>query len=70
MKHEKVFFTVGDTVRLKQDLRFKPEMLVQSIDKSTFGEKPTLLGVTCIWFTSTGQLQKHRFSTKDLELID
>ena len=68
-KKEKVFFTIGDMVRLKQPIPYKPDMMVQSIDKSTFGDKPALLGVTCVWFTTHGELQKYRFNTKDLELI-
>jgi uncharacterized protein YodC (DUF2158 family) len=70
MRDEKIFFTAGDVVQLKQDIINKPELMVQSIDKTTLDKKPALLGVTCIWFTSTGELQKHRFSTKDLEYLN
>lgn len=66
---EKVFFTVGDTVQVKQDLPNKQKMLVYSVDKTVLGEKPRLLGVTCIWYNTIGDLQKFRFSTKDLEHI-
>lgn len=79
---ERIFFASGDLVEIKHNMPNKPVMLVQSVDKSTMkvrkyipggdddspGErdKGTLLGLTCIWFTSTGELQKHRFNTKDL----
>jgi hypothetical protein len=73
---DRIFFASGDLVQLKHKLRNKPEMLVQSVDKTiikSFTEennKGTLLGITCIWFTDTGALQKHRFNTKDIEKID
>ena len=67
---EKIFFASGDLVTLKHELSNKPTMLVQSVDKSTMkkddNNRNMLLGVTCIWFSTTGELQKHRFSTKDL----
>lgn len=64
---EKVFFSEGDIVRVKHELSNRPTMLVQKIDKTIMDSKPRLLGVTCVWFTTTGQLQQHRFSTKDIE---
>ena len=66
---EKVFFMEGDLVQLRQELPNKPIMLVQSVDKTVLGEKPRLLGVTCIWYTTVGELQKHRYNTKDLEKV-
>ena len=66
---EKVFFTPGDTVILKQDIPFKPKMIVKTIDKSEIaneGNKPLFLGVSCFWFTETLQYQSQRFNTKDL----
>lgn len=66
---EKIFFIEGDMVQLRQELPNKPVMLVQSVDKTVMGERPTLLGITCIWFTKNNELQKHRYNTKDLEKI-
>lgn len=71
---EKVFFTPGDVVTLKQDLPNKPIMMVKSVDKTSFRDdktsfkesKPVLFGITCIWFTTTGEIQEKRFNTKDL----
>lgn len=67
MNEEKVFFTAGDVVTLRQDVPNKPKMIVRSVDKVTVhGEKPMLFGITCFWFTSTGEAQEKRFNTKDL----
>jgi len=66
-EQEKVFFTPGDRVIIKHQLENKPIMLVQSVDKSTLRtDKGLLLGVTCIWFNTLGEIQKNRFNTKDL----
>lgn len=70
MDEDKVFFTAGDVVTLRQDLPNKPTMLVRMIEKTALkGEKPQLLGVTCMWFTTTGECQEKRFNTKDLVRI-
>lgn len=66
---DKVFFAVGDLVTLKQDLPNKPVMMVRSIDKSVLGGEPKLIGVTCTWFTVSGEIQKGQFSTKDLKHV-
>lgn len=68
MENDKVFFTPGDIVTLKQDISNVPEMVVKSIDKTTIrdGNKPVLFGVTCFWFTDYKELQSARFNTKDL----
>jgi len=65
---EKVYFVPGDIVRVKHDLEYRPKMLVQSVDKATMtaDRGGMLLGVTCIWFNTMGEVQKHRFSTKDI----
>lgn len=70
MEYEKVFFTPGDIVMLKQDIPDAPLMIVKSIDKATIKtdrEKPVLFGVTCFWFTTSLQYQENRFNTKDLK---
>lgn len=66
---EKVFYAAGDVLTLKQDIPNKPDMVVQSVDKSTMKEngKNILLGVTCIWFSKDYVLQSHRFNSKDLK---
>lgn len=63
---EKVFFMEGDMVELRQDLQNKPEMMVQSVVKSTIGDTPRLLGIKCMWFTTDMLFQVQVFSTKDL----
>ncbi len=65
----KVFFTPGDVVKLRQDLDGGvPDMIVKSIDKiKTSGDdRPQLFGVTCYWFTMDKLYQERRFNTKDL----
>lgn len=74
MTDEKVFYSPGDIVTIKQDIDNKPLMIVKSVDKATIrrgladreGSKPTLFGITCFWFTSEGFHQETRFNTKDL----
>jgi len=64
---DRVYFQPGDVVELKQDVEYKPQMIVKSIDKVAKGASaPELLGVTCIWFNTRLELQQARFSTKDL----
>lgn len=68
MMEEKIFFTPGDEVTLKQSIENIPKMVVKSVDKAAIrgGEKSMLFGITCFWFTSTGEYQESRFNTKDL----
>lgn len=68
---EKIFFSSGDIVEIKHDISNKPRMVVQTIDKLPMkeGDRVSLLGVTCIWFSSDHKLQKSRFSTKDIVKI-
>jgi hypothetical protein len=67
MNEEKIFFTAGDIVTLRQEIPYVPIMVVRSVDKATVhGEKPMLFGITCFWFTSSGEFQEKRFNTKDL----
>lgn len=68
---EKIFFTAGDVVTLKQEIPNKPIMVVRSIDKMQVKEeKPMLFGITCFWFTTTGEVQEKRFNTKDLVHVE
>lgn len=69
---EKIFFSAGELVTLKQELPNKPIMLVQAVDKMPMkeGDRVSLLGVTCIWFSKDQVLQKSRFSTKDIKKVE
>lgn len=70
---EKVFFTPGQMVKLKQDLPNAPIMVVYKIERSIMRNtngRDFLRGCKCRWFTSDGRLQEALFSTKDLQLID
>jgi uncharacterized protein YodC (DUF2158 family) len=64
------YFSPGDLVCLKHSLENSPVMLVSDVKKSRMrGEdtgKGQLLGITCIWFTSSSHLEEFTFSTKDL----
>lgn len=68
MLEDKIFFQPGDIVTLKQDIPNKPIMLVERKVEMTFknDKVKTLRGIACRWFTSTGEIQKEIFSTKDL----
>lgn len=65
---EKIFFAPGDVVTLKQDIPYKPTMIVDKKVEVTFKDEKakTLRGIQCRWFTTTGAIQKEIFSTKDL----
>ena len=70
---DKVYFTPGQKVTLKQDIPNKPIMLVYRVERSIIRneDKNALLkGVKVRWFTENGFLQEAIFSTKDLILID
>ena len=71
MKEEKIFFTPGDLVCLKQELPNKPIMMVYRIERSIMRNDANnpLRGVKVRWFTKDGHLQEALFSTKDLILI-
>lgn len=71
-KEEKIFFTPGDLVILKQDLPNKPIMLVSRIERSIIrkDDNNILKGVKVRWFTQDGFLQEAVFSTKDLVLYE
>ena len=64
---DKVYFMPGDLVILKQDVPYKPTMLV--VKKETYiykKEDQSLKGIRCRWFTKDGALQEEVFNTKDL----
>ena len=69
---DKVFFSPGQIVTLKQDIMNKPKMLVTRVERSIMRNKDgrdILKGVKCRWFTDNGFLQEAVFSTKDLILV-
>ena len=71
MNEEKVYYTPGCVVELRQKLTNKPTMLVKSVDKTSTGiAAPELLGITCEWFNTRQELQSARFSTKDLVHVE
>lgn len=56
---EKVFFTPGQMVKLKQDLPNAPIMIVYKIERSIMRNtngRDFLRGCKCRWFTSDGRL--------------
>ena len=71
---DKIFLNPGEIVTLKQDIPNKPVMIVIKKETSVFkhdskrlnDKKPILIGIRCRWFTTTGELQEAKFSTKDL----
>lgn len=66
---EKIFFSPGDIVQMKQDIPNKPKMVVIKIERSIIkreDQSQYLRGLKCRWFTSDGKLQEAVFSTKDL----
>lgn len=72
-EEEKVFFSPGNIVTLKQDIPYKPKMLVYRVERSIIRNKDgrdILKGVKCRWFTESGVLQEAVFSTKDLILVN
>lgn len=67
---DKVYFKPGDLVKLKQDIPYKPIMLVHRIERNMIKSEDNLLrGIKCRWFTENGHLEEAIFSTKDLQLI-
>lgn len=68
----KVFFTPGDIVTIRQEIPNKPTMLVYRVERSIIRNdngKDILRGVKCRWFTKDGKLEEAVFSTKDLILL-
>ena len=73
MIDDKIYFTPGQRVTLRQDIPNKPIMLVYRVERSIIrnDDKNALLkGVKVRWFTENGFLQEAVFSTKDLILVD
>lgn len=69
---DKIFFSPGDVVTIRQDIPNKPKMLVVKKVNSIMNrdEKDGVLrGIRCRWFTTDGFLQEEVFNTKDLTLV-
>ena len=77
MEETNVYFNPGDVVQLKQNLPYKPKMVVVKKVTSIFkhdlkkleDKKSALQGIKCMWFTTDGLYQEAIFSTKDLQLV-
>lgn len=70
---EKIYFSPGNIVTLKQDIPNKPLMIVHRIERSIMRNKEgkdLLKGCKVRWFTENGFLQEAIFSTKDLILVE
>ena len=72
---DRIYFTPGQLVRIKQDLANKPIMLVvgkvSNVFKHSSDQKNNVLkGIKCIWFNTKQELQEGIFNTKDLEYVD
>lgn len=74
---EKVYFSPGDVVTIKQNIPNKPVMIV--VKKETMsirtGGIPNVSedyfkGIRCRWFTSDGVLQEAIYNTKDLLKVE
>lgn len=68
MEDEKIYFTPGMVVTLRQDIPNKPTMLVVRKKTMTIkgDDEKFLQGIICRWFTKDGHLEEGLFSTKDL----
>jgi len=63
----------GDLVTIIKDLPNKPVMMVHKIKREDPNEASPfskLIGIECIWFTSSGVELKETFNFKDLMLYE
>ena len=73
---EKVFYLPGEVVTLRQDIPYKPKMIV--VKKETMTFRPSkdekrddyFIGIRCRWFSTEGDLQEAVFNTKDLLKVE
>ena len=67
---EKTYFYTGDEVQIKQNLDFKPTMVVKEIAKSSYkkgdAKSPVLRGIRCFWYDANMSYNEALFSSKDL----
>jgi len=69
---KKVYYTPGDVVKVRQPIQNVPEMVVKSVQKTTYldKEKGILFGIMCFWFDRHMSYHEKLFNTKDLEKVD
>ena len=73
---EKVFYLPGEVVTLRQDIPYKPKMIV--VKKETMTFRPSkdekrddyFIGIRCRWISTEGVLQEAVFNTKDLLKVE
>lgn len=72
---EKIFFSPGDIVTIKQNIENKPEMIVVKKEtfliklKDTDKHETMFKGIRCRWFSNNKELHEAVFSTKDLKQL-
>ena len=69
---DKIFFSPGDVVTIRQNIPNKPIMLVDRKVNNMISKddkEGILRGIRCRWFTEDGHMEEGVFNTKDLELI-
>lgn len=70
MENDKVYLMPGDIVKVRQNIPNRPTMMVIKKEVYIFKNKnenePSLKGIKCRWFTTSGELQEAVFNTKDL----
>ena len=67
----KTFLLPGDRVTIRQDILYKPVMIVVKKVTKSLKDKPDFLqGFLCMWFTTEYELQTGIFSSKDLIKLD
>lgn len=73
---EKVFYLPGEVVTLRQDIPYKPKMIVVKKETMTFRSSKDekrddyFIGIRCRWFSTEGVLQEAVFNTKDLLKVE
>ena len=69
---DKIFFSPGDVVTIRQNIPNKPTMLVDRKVNNMISKddkEGILRGIRCRWFTKDGHMEEGVFNTKDLELV-
>lgn len=67
--NDKIYFSPGEVVTLRQDIPNKPIMIVVRKETRMFKDaenKDVLKGIRCRWFTTNQELQESVFNTKDI----
>lgn len=71
--NDRIYFNPGELVTIRQDIPYKPTMIVVRKEKTIFKKDDNegiLKGIRCRWFSKDGQLQEAVWNTKDLIKID